>query len=138
MANNYSDIRFLVVDDMATMRKVISQQLKGLGATKIFEASDGSVAKQVLEKAAENQEPAQFIVCDWNMPNFNGLDLLRYCRADQTYKNVAFLLVTAESEMSQVSEAIAAGVDNYVVKPFTPVSLADKISAVYQKRFGKK
>jgi len=135
MANNYSEIRFLVVDDMATMRKVVSQQLKSIGATQIVEASDGNAAKTLLEKAAEIQEPVQFIIADWNMPNCTGLELLKHCRNDSVYKSVAFLLVTAESEMSQVSEAIAAGVDNYVVKPFSPTSLADKVALVYAKRF---
>lgn len=134
----YSEMRFLVVDDMATMRKVVSQQLKALGVTQITEASDGAVAKTALEKALSSNAPIQFIVSDWNMPTVSGLELLKFCRTHASYKGVPFLLVTAEAEMSQVSEAIAAGVDNYVVKPFTPANFSEKLNAVYLKRFGKK
>ena len=133
---NYGELKFLVVDDMATMRKVVSQQLKLLGVTQITEASDGSIAKDVLEKALAEKKPIQFVVSDWNMPNMSGLDLLKYCRASAAYKNVAFLLVTAEAEVSQVSEAIGSGVDNYVIKPFTPASFGEKMSSVFNKRFG--
>lgn len=133
----YAELRFLVVDDMATMRKVVSQQLKALGVTQISEASDGSIAKEALEKAAATNQPIQFVVSDWNMPNMSGIDLLKYCRSNATYKDVPFLLVTAESEITQVSEAISAGVDSYVVKPFTPASFGEKMQAVYAKRFQK-
>jgi two-component system chemotaxis response regulator CheY len=136
--SNYADLKFLVVDDMATMRKVISQQLRALGVTSITEASDGSVAKDLLEKAVAVNQPFQFIVSDWNMPNVSGIELLKFCRAHATYGAIAFLLVTAEAEMTQVSEAISLGVDNYVVKPFTPASFGEKMGAVYAKRFPKK
>jgi two-component system chemotaxis response regulator CheY len=133
----YANLSFLVVDDMATMRKVVSHQLRGLGATHITEASDGSIAKQILEKAAATSQPIQFIISDWNMPTVSGLELLKFCRSHPSYKEIAFLLVTAEAEMSQVSEAISTGVDNYVVKPFTPASFSEKLSDVYTKRFKK-
>jgi two-component system chemotaxis response regulator CheY len=123
------------VDDMLTMRKIITQQLKTLGATAIQEANDGTVAWELLEKAAAGGQPIQFVVSDWNMPQMKGIDLLRKCRADATYKTVAFLLVTAESEASQVKEAIMAGVDNYVVKPFTPQAFQEKLEAIFAKRF---
>jgi len=134
----YAELRFLVVDDMATMRKVVAGQIRGLGATQIVEASDGNVAMQILEKTLAEKKPVQFIVSDWNMPNMSGLELLSFCRKHPHYNTVAFLLVTAESEMSQVSEAISAGVDNYVVKPFSPAAFGDKLNAVFNKRFGKK
>lgn len=136
--SNYTDLRFLVVDDMATMRKVVAGQLRGLGATQISEASDGNIAMQALEKGLAEGKPIQFIVSDWNMPNMSGLDLLMWCRKHAQLASIPFLLVTAESEMSQVSEAISAGVDNYVVKPFSPTSFAEKLNAVYAKRFPKK
>jgi two-component system chemotaxis response regulator CheY len=134
----YADLRFLVVDDMATMRKVVAGQLRNLGVTQIVEASDGNVAMQTLERALAEKKPIQFVVSDWNMPNMSGLDLLVYCRKHPDYKAVPFLLVTAETEMSQVSEAITAGVDSYVVKPFSPTSFSEKMTAVYNKRFPKK
>lgn len=134
----YADLRFLVVDDMLTMRKIITQQLKLLGATQIVEANDGTVAWDLLDKAAAANQPIQFIVSDWNMPEMKGIDLLRKCRASAAYKDIAFLLVTAEAEAAQVKEAITAGVDNYVVKPFTPQSFQEKLGAVHSKRFGGK
>lgn len=134
----YSDLRFLVVDDMLTMRKIVSQQLKTLGVTQITEANDGTVAWEILEKAAAASQPIHFIVSDWNMPEMKGIDLLRKCRASSAYKDVAFLLVTAEAEAAQVKEAITAGVDNYVVKPFTPQAFQEKLGSVFTKRFGAK
>src|SRR4051812_17167323 len=116
----YADLRFLVVDDMLTMRKIIGQQLKILGATNILEANDGSTAWEVLER--EQNKPIQFIISDWNMPQMKGIDLLKKCRAHAVYKDVGFLMVTAEAEVAQVKEALLAGVDNYVVKPFTPAA----------------
>jgi two-component system chemotaxis response regulator CheY len=134
----YSELRFLVVDDMLTMRKIISQQLKAIGATAITEANDGSVAWEILEKTLGTETAPNFIVSDWNMPILKGIDLLKKCRAHATLKDIAFLLVTAEAEVAQVKEAITAGVDNYVVKPFTPASFQEKMATVYNKRFNKK
>jgi two-component system chemotaxis response regulator CheY len=133
-----SQLQFLVVDDMLTMRKIVSQQLKAMGVTQITEANDGTTAWQVLETAAATPERApKFIVSDWNMPQMKGIDLLKKCRSHPVYKDIAFLLVTAEAEASQVKEAIIAGVDNYVVKPFTPASFQEKMNAVFNKRFKK-
>lgn len=128
-----SELRFLVVDDMLTMRKIVSQQLKALGATMIQEANDGSTAWDLLQKEVAN--PINFVVSDWNMPEMKGIDLLRKCRESAAYKNIAFLLVTAEAEVSQVKEALTAGVDSYVVKPFSPAAFEEKIKAVMTKRF---
>lgn len=133
-----SNLRFLVVDDMLTMRKIISQQLKNLGALTIVEANDGSVAWEILERESKNPNPIQFVVSDWNMPIMKGLDLLKKCRSHANYKDLPFLLVTAEAELAQVKEAITAGVDSYVVKPFTPASFEEKLMAVYNKRFSRK
>jgi two-component system chemotaxis response regulator CheY len=130
------ELRFLVVDDMMTMRKIVTQQLKGMGVQQVDEANDGSVAWTKLEDAATKNTPYQFIVSDWNMPEMKGIDLLKKCRAHPAYKNVGFLLVTAESEVSQVKEALAAGVDNYLVKPFTPTAFQEKLMAAYAKRSG--
>jgi two-component system chemotaxis response regulator CheY len=129
-----TELRFLVVDDMGTMRKIVSSQLKGLGITNITEADDGSTAWDLIEKTtAENA--FQFIVSDWNMPKMQGVELLKRCRAHPLYKSVAFLMVTAEAEIGQVKEALTSGVDNYVVKPFTPATLSEKINMIYGKRF---
>jgi len=133
----YADMRILVVDDMLTMRKIIGQQLKALGATNILEANDGTTAWEVLEREALSK-PIQFIISDWNMPQMKGIELLKKCRAHEVYKDIAFLMVTAEAEVTQVKEAVGAGVDNYVVKPFTPAAFEEKMKSVYTKRFGAK
>jgi two-component system, chemotaxis family, chemotaxis protein CheY len=130
-----NQLRFLVVDDMLTMRKIVSQQLRSLGATSILESHDGVEAWEMLEKGAATQAPIEFIVSDWNMPKMSGIELLRRCRAHAVYKDVAFVMVTAESETDQVRDAVRAGVDNYIIKPFTPLSLQEKINAVLKKRF---
>lgn len=129
------DLRFLVIDDMLTMRKIVSKQLKDLGVTTITEADDGSTGWKALEKSITDNAKLQYIVSDWNMPIMKGLDLLKKCRADERFKDIAFLMVTAEAEVAQVKEAIVAGVDNYVVKPFTPDAFRDKLNMVYKKRF---
>lgn len=130
-----TDLKFLVVDDMMTMRKIVSQQLRGMGVNDIEEANDGTVAWTKMEDAAKAGKPFQFVVSDWNMPEMKGIDLLKKARLAEQYKNVAFLLVTAESEMDQVKEAVTAGVDNYLVKPFTPAAFQEKLMAAYQRRF---
>lgn len=127
-------LKFLVVDDMSTMRKIVSAQLKAMGATQIVEADNGAKAWAILEAEAA-QPTIQMVVSDWNMPELTGLDLLKKCRAHAAYQNLAFLLVTAEAEIHQVKEALAAKVDNYVVKPFTPQSFQEKLGAVVAKRF---
>ena len=130
-----SELRVMVVDDMLTMRKIITHQLKGLEISGIVEANDGSTAWEILERESASPKPIQFIISDCNMPKMTGLDLLRKCRASAAYKNVAFMMVTAEAEVAQVKDALTSGVDNYVVKPFTPASFQEKFMAVCGKRF---
>jgi two-component system chemotaxis response regulator CheY len=124
----------MVVDDMTTMRKIIIQQLKTLGITEIMEANDGSVAWETLKNAPK--PPVDLVISDWSMPQMKGIDLLKNCRTHASYKDLAFILITAESETAYVKEALAAGVDNYLVKPFNPQSFKEKFSAVVKKRFG--
>lgn len=125
----------LVVDDMLTMRKLVSKALKGIGFTQITEAADGNIAFEALEKA----EPAiGLIVSDWNMPNCSGLEFLKKIRADERFKAMPFLMVTAEAEKTQIMEAVKAGVSNYVVKPFSPATLGEKLEVMHQKIAGGK
>ena len=131
----FSELRFLVVDDMLTMRNIVMKNLQNLGATQISLANNGIAAWDMLEKTAALRKPIDFVISDWNMPEMSGIDLLLRCRNSSDYKNVAFLLVTAESEVVQVREAISAGVDNYVVKPFTPAAFQAKVNAILAKRF---
>ena len=130
--------KFLVVDDFATMRKVVKKVLTELGYTDIHEAEDGKAAFQLIQDAANGGSPFQCIVSDWNMPNMTGLELLKACKADAKFKDTPFMLVTAESEKEQIIEAAKAGVSEYVVKPFNAATLKEKLGRVYAKHNGAK
>lgn len=127
------ETHILVVDDMLTMRKLVSKSLKEMGFSKFTEGKDGADA---YEKLAAATPPIGMIISDWNMPNSTGLDLLKRVRSSEKYKSLPFLLVTAEAEKTQIVEAVQAGVSNYVIKPFTTETLKGKIEAVYKKITG--
>lgn len=120
--------KVLIVDDMLTMRKIVAKILRGLGFTNITEAVDGVDA---WEKAKSGE--FGLIISDWNMPNCTGLDFLKRVRGDQRVSSTPFLLVTAEAEQHQVAEAIKSGVDQYVVKPFSPDGLRLKLESAHKK-----
>lgn len=121
-------IKVLVVDDFATMRKVIRNLLKQVGFENIVEAEDGVNALRVLKS-----QKIDLVVSDWNMPNMTGLDLLKAVRADEDLKQTPFLMVTAEALQDNVIAAVKAGVSNYIVKPFTADVLNEKISKILDK-----
>lgn len=121
----------LIVDDMLTMRKLVTKALKDLGFSKFVEAVDGTKAWEVLNQPEHN---IQLVLSDWNMPNCSGLDLLKRVRKDTRLKGLPFILLTAESESTQVVEAIQSGVDSYITKPFTKDTLEKKIGEVYKKK----
>ncbi len=125
--------KFLVIDDFATMRKIIKKVLNELGYTNIMEADDGVTAWPIIQEAHTKGEPFQFVISDWNMPQMQGIQLLKNCRADARFKDLPFMLVTAESEQKQILEAAKAGVSNYVVKPFNSLTLKQKLEQVYAK-----
>lgn len=118
-------IRVLIVDDFATMRRIMKNILKQLGFTNITEADDGSTAMELLNKG-----DFDLIISDWNMPKMTGLDLLKAVRAGGPHKAVPFLMVTAEAQKQNVLEAVQSGVSNYVVKPFTAEAIADKLQKI--------
>jgi two-component system chemotaxis response regulator CheY len=120
-----SGIRFLVVDDFSTMRRIIKNFLNELGYTNVAEADDGKTALPVLK--AGNID---FLITDWNMPGMQGLELLREVRNDPATKKLPVLMVTAEAKREQIVEAAQAGVNGYVVKPFTAQALKDKIDKI--------
>ncbi|HBR05825.1 MAG TPA: response regulator [Desulfovibrio sp.] len=122
------NIRILVVDDFSTMRKIIKNILRQLGYSNVVEADDGTTAWDVL-----NKDNIQFIISDWNMPKMSGIELLRKVRASEEFGALPFLMVTAEAQQENIIEAVQAKVSNYIVKPFTPETLDQKI----QKIFGK-
>jgi len=131
------DSRFIVVDDFATMRKIIKKVLTELGYSNIDEAEDGAKALPMIQEAAKSGKGYHCIISDWNMPNMQGIDLLKACKADGALKNTPFMLVTAEGEQKQIVEAAQAGVSDYVVKPFNAQTLKEKLQKVYDRHNGK-
>ncbi|MEQ1722629.1 MAG: response regulator [Pseudobdellovibrio sp.] len=125
--------KFLIVDDFGTMRKIVKKALADLGYTNTVEAVDGLNAYQLLDEHSKSSEPIDFVISDWNMPNMLGIDLLKKCRSEDQFKTLPFMLVTAESEQSQILEAAKAGVTDYVVKPFSPAMLKAKLENAYKK-----
>lgn len=123
-------MRILVVDDMTTMRKIVMKNLMDLGFTNLMEAADGVKGWEIFSTA---NPPVGLVLSDWNMPNCTGIDLLKRVRADQKFNKTPFILITAEAEQHQVAEAVKAGVDNYLVKPFTKEQIVSKLEAVYKK-----
>jgi two-component system chemotaxis response regulator CheY len=121
-----TNMRILVVDDFSTMRKIIKNILRQLGFTNIVEADDGSTAWEVL-----NKDNIDFIVSDWNMPTMSGIELLRKVRGSEEYADLPFLMVTAEAQQENIIEAVQAKVSNYIVKPFTPETLGQKIDKIF-------
>ncbi len=129
-----ASIKILVVDDMATMRKIIKNMLTQLGFTNIHEADDGDVALALIEKNVGLNEPFEFIISDWNMPKMSGLDLIKKIRATDNLKALPFLMVTAEAEQGNVVIAVKAGVSNFIVKPFSAAILKEKVEKILIKK----
>ncbi len=125
MAIDYN-MTVMIVDDFATMRRIVKNILTQLGFKNFVEADDGSVAWEMLQK-----NPADFIVSDWNMPKMTGIELLKKVRADDNLKDIPFLMVTAEAQKENIVEAVKARVSNYIVKPFTPETLGEKIEKIF-------
>lgn len=119
-------MKILVVDDFSTMRRIIKNILKQIGFANIDEAENGQVA---LSKIVDGNY--DFVVSDWNMPEMTGIELLKEVRANAGTKDLPFLMVTAEAKKENVVEAVKAGVNNYIVKPFTAEVLKDKISKIF-------
>jgi two-component system chemotaxis response regulator CheY len=122
------NMKILTVDDFSTMRRIIRNMLRQLGYTNVVEAEDGAEALTLLQR-----EKVDFVISDWNMPHMSGLDLLKAIRADANLKPLPVLLVTAEALKENVVEALKAGVNNYVVKPFTAETLKEKIDAIFKE-----
>lgn len=123
--------KILIVDDMSTMRKIIKNMLGKMGCTDLHEADDGAPAWEMIQEAHDSGKPYQFIVSDWNMPQLTGLDLLKNLRGDERFKTLPFLMITAEAEQSNVIVAVKAGVSNFIVKPFSIVTLKEKIDKIF-------
>lgn len=119
------DIKILVVDDFATMRRIVKNILTQLGFKEIIEADDGTTALDILKK-----EKVDLIISDWNMPKMTGLDLLKEVRADSAMAGTPFIMVTAEAQQDNIILAVKAKVNQYIVKPFTADTLGEKINKV--------
>lgn len=122
------NMKVLVVDDFSTMRRIVKNILRQLGFNNILEADDGSTGLDILQK-----EKIDLIISDWNMPKMTGLELLKAVRGDDALRDIPFLMVTAEAQQENIIEAVKAGVNNYIVKPFTAETLGKKIEQIYTK-----
>ena len=129
MAVDPGKIRFLVVDDFSTMRRIVRNLLKELGFTNVEEAEDGAVALQRLKSGGG----IDFVVTDWNMPNMDGLTLLQSIRADANLKHLPVLMITAEAKKENIIAAAQAGASGYIVKPFTAATLNEKMVKIFEK-----
>lgn len=122
------NMKILIVDDFSTMRRIIKNLLRDLGFTNTVEADDGTTALPILQAGT-----IDFLVTDWNMPGMTGIELLRAVRADEKLKSIPVLMVTAEAKRDQIIAAAQAGVNGYVVKPFTAVALKEKIEKIFER-----
>ncbi|WP_425470008.1 chemotaxis response regulator CheY [Saccharospirillum alexandrii] len=121
-------MKILVVDDFSTMRRIVKNLLRDLGFSNTHEADDGNTAWPMLQNG-----DFDFVVTDWNMPGMTGIDLLKKIRADERLKGTPVLMVTAEAKRDQIVAAAQAGVNGYVVKPFTAAALKEKIEKIFER-----
>ena len=125
-------MRFLVVDDFSTMRRIVRGLLKELGFLDVDEAEDGVIALAKLKST-----PLDFVVSDWNMPNMTGIELLRAIRSDPALAHLPVLMVTAEAKKENIIEAAKSGANGYVVKPFTAATLDEKLNKIFKTMAAK-
>jgi two-component system chemotaxis response regulator CheY len=130
-------LKFMVVDDMMTMRKLIAKELKAFGVTDIVEAKDGKEALDLLKAHVAKNSPVGFLLTDWNMPVMNGIELVKACRNFEGLKNLPIVMVTAEADLKQQKEALAAGIDHYINKPLENNSFKAALLSVFEKRTSK-
>ena len=123
------NMKILVVDDFSTMRRIIKGLLKDLGFENVTEADDGTTALPLLKS-----EKFDLLITDWNMPGMSGMELLRHVRADEHISKLPVLMLTAEAKRDQIIEAAQAGVSGYVIKPFTAVTLKEKIDKIFANK----
>ena len=122
------NMKILIVEDFSTMRRIIKNLLRDLGFNYTQEADDGLTALPLLKKGGFD-----FVVTDWNMPGMQGIDLLKTIRADDELKHLPVLMITAEAKREQIIEAAQAGVNGYIVKPFTAATLKEKLDKIFER-----
>jgi len=126
------NLKFLVVDDFSTMRRIVRNLLKEIGFVNVDEAEDGVVALRKLQDG-----DFDFVVSDWNMPNMDGLTMLQTVRSDQRLQKIPVLMVTAEAKKENIIAAAQAGASGYIVKPFTAAVLDEKLNKIFQNMESK-
>jgi two-component system, chemotaxis family, chemotaxis protein CheY len=126
--SNPADLKYLIVDDFSTMRRIVRGLLKEMGCNNAEEAEDGAVALAALKA-----QRFDFVVCDINMPNMNGFEFLKAVRADESLKHIPVLMVTAEARKEDIVLAAQTGASGYIVKPFTKATLEEKVQKIVQK-----
>ena len=119
--------KILVVDDFSTMRRIIKNLLKDLGYLNVDEAEDGVIAWQKIQSTSYN-----FIITDWNMPNMSGIELVKAVKENSIHKSIPILMVTAEAKKENIIEAATSGASGYIVKPFTAVTLEEKMNKIFK------
>lgn len=122
------DMKILIVDDFSTMRRIIKNVLQDLGFNNTEEADDGTTALPMLRSGSYD-----FLITDWNMPGMQGIDLVQAVRADAKMGKMPILMVTAEAKKEQIVKAAEAGINRYIVKPFTPETLREKIGKIFER-----
>jgi len=120
------NMKVLIVDDFSTMRKIVRNIIKQIGFKNIIEADDGKSAVKELKKGK-----VDLILCDWNMPEMSGIDLLKTVRSDDELKDIPFVMITAEAQKDNILEAVKEGVSNYIVKPFTAETINEKLTKIF-------
>ena len=120
-------MKVLIVDDFATMRRIVRNVLRQIGFTNMVEADNGKNALKILKK-----ENIDLILCDWNMPEMPGIDLLKTLRSENELKSIPFVMVTAEAQKDNIIEAVKAGVNSYIVKPFTAETVSEKLNIIFK------
>ena len=123
-----TSLKFLVVDDFSTMRRIVRNLLKELGFTNVEEAEDGAAALSKLRQGG-----FEVVVSDWNMPNMDGLSLLQTMRADAALKSLPFLMITADAKKENIAAAVQAGASSCIAKPFTAATLQEKLDKIFEK-----
>ncbi|MCK6596931.1 MAG: response regulator [Bdellovibrionaceae bacterium] len=127
--------KILIIDDMPSIRDLVRNQLKAMGFMEIYEAEDGEEGLNLIKVKYGEAQPIELVISDWNMPKMKGLELLKIVRADERFSKLPFILLTSEAEREQVTEAVLAGVSQYIVKPFSGKVFEDKLKTAYSKHF---
>jgi two-component system, chemotaxis family, chemotaxis protein CheY len=127
IAGDHKNIRILLVDDFEMIRLMLKNALESLGFMRVDVATNGVEAIQKMRDAKRARDPYAFVFCDWNMPEKDGLEVVKECRASRDLKDIPIVIITAESEQDRVSQALLAGATDYIVKPISPAVLQKKV-----------